>query len=79
MPRVDPHHRPKPAPARVAIPAEPAAVMTGFHAALRDEAHKAGMTLIEYSLWAAAEKLMRAGRRFDGLFEPRDLDPEDAR
>ena len=76
MPRLDPYHRHKAPPARVAIPAEPATVLTGFHAALREEAHKAGMSLIEFSLWAAAEKLMRAGRRFDGLFEPRDLDPE---
>ncbi len=48
-------------------------VCLGFRKALFDAANRSGMSVNEYVLQAAAEKLQAAGREFPGIFEPGDL------
>ncbi|WP_461382567.1 hypothetical protein [Devosia indica] len=48
-------------------------VTSGFRAALFAAANRAGMTVNEYVLHAAAERLQASGAAIDGLFHPGDL------
>lgn len=44
-----------------------------FRAALFDSAGRAGISINEFVLEAAAEKLLAAGNRFSGVFQPGDI------
>ncbi|MGV8830433.1 MAG: hypothetical protein ACOH2N_00535 [Devosia sp.] len=44
-----------------------------------DQANRAGMSVNEFVLTAAAERLAQRGLRFAGVFEPGDLDQVGAR
>jgi hypothetical protein len=77
MPKLDPYHRPKAPPARVKIAMDAAPVLASFRDEIHVAAHRAGMTIAEFALWSAAERLQRAGRSFAGLFEPGDMPAED--
>ncbi|MEY9531169.1 hypothetical protein [Sinorhizobium fredii] len=48
-------------------------VTSGFRAALFASAGRAGLSVNEFVLTAAAEKLLALGSEFSGLFEPGDL------
>ncbi|MEY9780349.1 hypothetical protein [Sinorhizobium fredii] len=48
-------------------------VTSGFRAALFASACRAGLSVNEFVLTAAAEKLLASGSEFSGLFEPGDL------
>ena len=48
-------------------------VTAGFRAALFAAASRAGVSVNEFVLTAAAEKLRTAGSQFSGVFEPGDL------
>lgn len=48
-------------------------VTSGFRAALFAAASRAGVSVNEYVLTAAAEKLRASGSQFSGVFEPGDL------
>lgn len=48
-------------------------VTSGFRAALFSAASRAGVTVNEFVLTAAAEKLRASGGQFSGVFEPGDL------
>jgi hypothetical protein len=48
-------------------------VTSGFRAALFACAGRAGLSVNEFVLQAAAEKLLASGSEFSGLFEPGDL------
>jgi hypothetical protein len=48
-------------------------VTSGFRAALFAAASRAGISVNEFVLTAAAEKLRASGRHFSGVFEPGDL------
>ena len=48
-------------------------VTSGFRAALFAAASRAGVSVNEFVLTAAAEKLRASGSQFSGLFEPGDL------
>lgn len=48
-------------------------VTAGFRAALFAAASRAGVSVNEFVLTAAAEKLRASGQHFSGLFEPGDL------
>ncbi len=50
-----------------------ATVLEGFRENLFDAANRAGMTVNEFVLQAAAEKLSKAGRQFSGVFSPGDV------
>ena len=79
MPKLDPYHRPKAAPARVKIPMDAAPVLASFRDEIHVAAHRAGMSIGEFALWSAAQRLQRAGHDFAGLFEPGDLPQKEAR
>lgn len=48
-------------------------VTSGFRAALFAAASRAGVSVNEFVLTAAAEKLRASGSQFSGVFEPGDL------
>ncbi|WP_085034088.1 hypothetical protein [Ensifer aridi] len=48
-------------------------VTAGYRAALFDAANRAGMSVNEFVLTAAAEKLKASGRQFSGVFRSGDL------
>lgn len=48
-------------------------VTSGFRAALFSAASRAGVSVNEFVLTAAAEKLRASGSQFSGVFEPGDL------
>lgn len=48
-------------------------VTSGFRTALFAAASRAGVSVNEFVLTAAAEKLCASGSRFSGVFEPGDL------
>ncbi|APO67250.1 hypothetical protein IE4872_CH01608 [Rhizobium gallicum] len=48
-------------------------VTSGFRAALFAAASRAGISVNEFVLQAAAEKLRASGSQFSGVFEPGDL------
>ncbi|CDZ60461.1 Hypothetical protein NGAL_HAMBI2605_10310 [Neorhizobium galegae bv. orientalis] len=48
-------------------------VTSGFRAALFAAASRAGISVNEFVLQAAAEKLRASGSKFSGVFEPGDL------
>jgi hypothetical protein len=48
-------------------------VTAGFRAALFAAASRAGVSVNEFVLTAAAEKLRASGSQFSGVFEPGDL------
>lgn len=48
-------------------------VTSGFRAALFAAASRAGLSVNEFVLTAAAEKLKASGSQFSGVFEPGDL------
>ncbi|MCC2612628.1 hypothetical protein [Neorhizobium petrolearium] len=48
-------------------------VTSGFRAALFAAASRAGVSVNEWVLRAAAEKLSASGSQFSGVFEPGDL------
>lgn len=50
-----------------------ARVTASFRESLFDAANRAGITPNEFVIEAAAEKLMRSGRRFSGVFRKGDL------
>jgi hypothetical protein len=50
-----------------------AKVTASFRENLFDAANRAGITPNEFVIEAAAEKLMRAGRQFSGVFRKGDL------
>ncbi|QIO57309.1 hypothetical protein [Rhizobium leguminosarum] len=50
-------------------------VTSGFRAALFDAASRAGVSVNEFVLTAAADKLRASGSQFSGVFEPGDLAP----
>ncbi|SFV32269.1 hypothetical protein SAMN05216456_1592 [Devosia crocina] len=49
-------------------------VTAGLRDAIFDEANRAGMSVNEFVLTAAAERLAQRGIKFAGVFEPGDLD-----
>lgn len=49
-------------------------VTATFREALFDAARREGLSVNEYVLQAAAEKLTASGRHFSGIFNPGDLD-----
>lgn len=58
---------------RVPVMLRGANVMESFRESLFDAANRAGMTPNEFVIEAAAEKLMRSGRRFSGVFRKGDI------
>ncbi|MBO0906531.1 hypothetical protein [Jiella sonneratiae] len=50
-----------------------ARVTSGFRSALFDAANRAGVTVNEFVISAAAEKLARSGSSFPGVFRAGDL------
>jgi hypothetical protein len=58
---------------RVPVLLRGANVMESFRENLFDAANRAGMSPNEFVIEAAAEKLMRAGRQFSGVFRKGDL------
>lgn len=50
-------------------------VLSGFRDALTTESNRSGQSVNEVILRAAAERLAQRGIRFDGLFEPGDVQP----
>lgn len=79
MPRLGAHRRSQAAQAdRVRFAGTEVKIIAGFAEALQSEAHRHGMSPVEFALWSAAERLQRAGRDFAGLFEPGDLPREDS-
>lgn len=48
-------------------------VTAGFRTALFDAANRAGVSVNEFVLTAAAEKLSASGCYFSGVFEPGDI------
>ncbi|MEA3533226.1 hypothetical protein [Rhizobium sp. CC-YZS058] len=58
---------------RVPVMLRGANVMESFRESLFDAANRAGITPNEFVIEAAAEKLMRSGRRFSGVFRKGDL------
>jgi hypothetical protein len=63
----------KPREIRVPVLLRGANVMESFRENLFDAANRAGMSPNEFVIEAAAEKLMRAGRQFSGVFRKGDL------
>ncbi|MAY30408.1 MAG: hypothetical protein CL627_14555 [Aurantimonas sp.] len=51
-------------------------VTSGFRSSLFDEANRAGMSVNEFVLTAAAEKLVQRGASFPGVFRKGDLSPD---
>ncbi len=51
-----------------------ATVMKSFRDDLFDVSNRAGMSVNEFVLMAAAEKLKRSGRQFSGVFKRGDAD-----
>lgn len=51
-------------------------VTSGFRSSLFDQANRAGMSVNEFVLTAAAEKLMQCGASFPGVFRQGDLSPD---
>ena len=51
-------------------------VTSGFRAALFEAASRRGVSVNEFVLIAAAEKLKATGREFSGVFEPGDITAE---
>lgn len=58
---------------RVPVMLRGASVMESFRESLFDAANRAGITPNEFVIEAAAEKLMRSGCRFSGVFRKGDL------
>ena len=52
-------------------------VLLQFHDEIRAAAARAGMSIADFALWSAAQRLQRAGKNIAGLFEPGDLPQED--
>jgi hypothetical protein len=78
MPKLGAHRRSQAGHAdRVPFADGDTKILVSFADALRQEANALGMTAIEYALWAASEKMRRAGRRLTGIFEVDDLRGED--
>ncbi|MEC5322761.1 hypothetical protein [Aurantimonas sp. A3-2-R12] len=50
-------------------------VTSGFRSSLFDAANRAGMSVNEFVITAAAEKLMQRGTEFPGVFRKGDLSP----
>ncbi|PWI54810.1 hypothetical protein B5K03_08810 [Rhizobium phaseoli] len=48
-------------------------VTSGFRAALFAASSRAGISVNEYVIQAAGEKLLASGSQFSGVFEPGDL------
>lgn len=59
---------------RVPVTLRGANVLTGFRDALFDASNRAGITPNEFALVAIGEKLVRSGRRVNGVFEVGDID-----
>ncbi len=55
-----------------------ATVMESFREDLFDASNRAGMSVNEFVLMAAAEKLKRSGRQFSGVFKRGDTDLQGA-
>lgn len=58
---------------RVPVMLHGAKVMETFRETLFDACNRAGITPNEFVIEAAAEKLVRAGRQFSGVFRKGDL------
>ncbi|MEF2547988.1 hypothetical protein VQ045_12530 [Aurantimonas sp. E1-2-R+4] len=50
-------------------------VTSGFRSSLFDQANRVGMSVNEFVITAAAEKLVQCGANFPGVFHKGDLPP----